>query len=220
MKKTLLMVRGIPSSGKTTLAKTIVELINNLSFNASLQDNAVMFAADDFFEKDGKYEFDASLLGKAHNMCKENTRKALKNGIEFVIVSNTSTTESELEPYIKMAKEHNYNFTSIIVESRHGNMNEHNVPPSKIEEMKKKIFNKIVKINRKKSLMNNSNIDKLLSKKSLEKMLGIEIERHKCTIKMDNDELTSIDIKIFIKKNVEKFEHSVIIRSNGEIKIK
>ena len=68
--------------------------------------------------------------------------------------------------------------------------------------------------------MNNSNIDKLLSKKSLEKMLGIEIERHKCTIKMDNDELTSIDIKIFIKKNVEKFEHSVIIRSNGEIKIK
>ena len=143
MKKTLLMVRGIPSSGKTTLAKTIVELINNLSFNASLQDNAVMFAADDFFEKDGKYEFDASLLGKAHNMCKENTRKALKNGIEFVIVSNTSTTESELEPYIKMAKEHNYNFTSIIVESRHGNMNEHNVPPSKIEEMKKRFSIKL-----------------------------------------------------------------------------
>jgi len=41
-----------------------------------------------------------------------------------------------METYFKLAEENGYKVFTIIVENRHGNTNEHNVPEDKIEQMK------------------------------------------------------------------------------------
>jgi hypothetical protein len=41
-----------------------------------------------------------------------------------------------MEPYFKMAEFHEYRVFSIIVENRHGGVNEHNVPEDKLVQMK------------------------------------------------------------------------------------
>ena len=55
-----------------------------------------------------------------------------------IVVSNTSTTQKELQPYIDLANEYSYNIVSLIVENRHGNKNEHGVPDETLEVMKKR----------------------------------------------------------------------------------
>jgi hypothetical protein len=53
-----------------------------------------------------------------------------------IVVSNTFTQEWEMEPYFEMAKEWGYTVFSIIVENRHGGVNEHGVPEDKLKMMK------------------------------------------------------------------------------------
>jgi hypothetical protein len=62
---------------------------------------------------------------------------------DSVAVSNTSTTEKEVETYRKIAEDCNANFVSIIVENRHGGVNIHNVPEDKIQQMKNRFSIKL-----------------------------------------------------------------------------
>ena len=59
-------------------------------------------------------------------------------GLEYseIAVSNTFTQEWEMEAYYDLAKEFNYKVFSIIVENRHGGVNQHGVPEEKLEQMK------------------------------------------------------------------------------------
>lgn len=41
-----------------------------------------------------------------------------------------------MEPYFDLAKTYGYKVFSIVVENRHGGINDHNVPEEKVEEMK------------------------------------------------------------------------------------
>lgn len=130
---TLYLIRGIPGSGKTTFAESL--------FYASLVDR--VFEADQFFiDNEGEYKFNASKLGEAHTYCQNNTRYALKAGWN-VAVSNTSTTEKEVETYRKIAEECDADFVSIVVENRHGGVNQHNVPENKIQQMKQRFSIKL-----------------------------------------------------------------------------
>jgi phenolic acid decarboxylase len=53
-----------------------------------------------------------------------------------IVVSNTFTQEWEMEPYFQMASTFDYKVFSIIVENRHGGVNQHGVPEDKIQIMK------------------------------------------------------------------------------------
>jgi predicted kinase len=124
--KTLYIVRGVPGSGKSTFAKSL---------------GGTHFEADMFFMKDGEYKFDMSKIKEAHNWCQDsvNTAMIMNNtaGLnETIVVSNTFTQEWEMKPYFEMAELHEYRVFSIILENRHGGVNEHNVPEDKIEQMK------------------------------------------------------------------------------------
>ena len=59
----------------------------------------------------------------------------MAEGVSPVIIANTSTTEKEFKPYIEMAKEHEYRVFTIIVENRHGSVNNHGVPEETLEKM-------------------------------------------------------------------------------------
>ena len=60
------------------------------------------------------------------------------NGVYFpeIVVSNTSTTEKELQPYLDLATKYDYKVVSLIVENRHGNSSVHNVPDETIDKMR------------------------------------------------------------------------------------
>ena len=119
--KELILLRGLPGSGKSTLAKTI---------------GGPVFEADNYFMFDGVYKFNPSLLEVAHNECRDRTQIAMADGHEKIIVSNTFTQEWEMEVYYELAEKYGYRVFSIIVENRHGGVNEHGVPDDKLKIMK------------------------------------------------------------------------------------
>ena len=127
----LILLRGVPGSGKTTLGNAI--LFTNQS---NIQD---VLSADNFFinEKE-EYVFDFSKLKEAHNDCQVKCAERMRNEFSKIVVANTFTQEWEMEPYFLMAERYNYRIHTVIVENRHGNKNVHNVPEEKIEQMVKR----------------------------------------------------------------------------------
>ena len=94
----LFVVRGLPGSGKSTYAKTLVQ-------------PSAHFEADQYFVRGGKYNFDPSKLKDAHADCLARTRKAMVEGKhKRVAVSNTFTMKWEVQPYIDLAKELGWNY--------------------------------------------------------------------------------------------------------------
>jgi len=122
MKKELFLLRGLPGSGKSTLAETL---------------GGYHLEADMFFTNDaGEYKFDPQQLSTAHMWCKSMVGELMGEGVERIVVSNTSTQLWEMEPYLTMAEENGYTVFSLIVENRHGGNNIHDVPSEAIERMK------------------------------------------------------------------------------------
>jgi len=111
---TLLLLRGLPGAGKTTLARTLLELTGDRHLVA-------MMAADDFFVgDDGVYRFDASRLSEAHESCRQKTEMAMGMGIPLVIVHNTFSRNWEMAAYRELAVENDYRLTVVTVEGDHG----------------------------------------------------------------------------------------------------
>lgn len=121
MTKTLILVRGLPGSGKTTFANTI--------------GTGPVLSADDYFMTNGKYEFNINLLGKAHENCLNRTEKWMQKGTNRIFVANTFTTKREMKPYFEIADKYGYMTFSVIVENRHGNKSVHNVAEETMDKM-------------------------------------------------------------------------------------
>ena len=120
--KTLYIVRGLPGSGKSSLAKKVTELV---------------YSADDFFtNKKGEYNFNAKLLGKAHEWCWGKVRDAMFIGAEAVAVANTFTQAWEAEKYYQLAEEYGYSVFVIECQNDFGNV--HDVPQESIDAMKER----------------------------------------------------------------------------------
>ena len=125
MEKILYIVRGIPNSGKSTFAKTLVK-------RDYCHKESDMF----FVDEDGNYNFKPSQIKDAHKWCQEEMDFLMKMSHSPVAVSNTFTQEWEMDAYFELAKKYNYKVFRVIVENHHGNTNDHNVPDDKIEQMR------------------------------------------------------------------------------------
>ena len=125
----LILLRGLPGSGKTTLAKIILQLRST--------DEPEVLSADDFFEdNEGEYNFDSTKLKEAHNYCQFRCSERMRQQKAKIVVANTFTQEWEMDEYFKMAERYNYRVHSVVVENRHGNENVHGVPEDKLQQMK------------------------------------------------------------------------------------
>jgi predicted kinase len=133
MEKILYIVRGIPGSGKSTFAKTL---------------GGKHFETDNFFMVDGEYKFDVTKLKAAHEWCQNSVNTAMILNIttdlnSTIVVSNTFTQEWEMKPYFDMAETYGYRVFTLIVENRHGGVNQHGVPEDKLEIMKNRFETKL-----------------------------------------------------------------------------
>jgi predicted kinase len=131
---TLIILRGLPGAGKSTLAKYLTEKFIGSS---------VFYEADQYFVKDGVYQWDPNQIGNAHKHCQNMIQKSMELNIANVVVSNTFTKESELQVYYDLANKYNYRVFSLIIENRHSGMNIHNVPKDTLDKMYKNLSNNI-----------------------------------------------------------------------------
>lgn len=126
----LYIMRGLPGSGKSTLAKQI---------------GGVIFSTDDFFMKNGIYQFDMSKIGIAHLWNRRRTKNALIKKVQKVVVDNTNIRASEINPYARYGVENNYTIILIEPDTPHkwdvkklAEINSHQVPEAAIQKMKDK----------------------------------------------------------------------------------
>ena len=115
----LVLIRGLPGSGKSTEAK---KLFGFKHFEADMY----------FIDENGEYKYEARKIRDAHNWCRLETYKAVENGLN-VVVSNTFTTNREIEPYFDIADM--FGITPVIVECKGKWKSVHNVPDEVINRM-------------------------------------------------------------------------------------
>ena len=119
--KKLFLLRGLPGSGKTTLSEQL---------------GGSHFETDKYFiDEHGNYNFDGSKLKMAHKWCQLRVEHSMEDNIDKIVVSNTFTQEWEMDTYYELAKQYGYTVFSIIIENRHGGINQHGVPEDKLQQM-------------------------------------------------------------------------------------
>jgi hypothetical protein len=142
--KTVVLVRGIPGLGKSTLARAMSERFGGVQIENDMQ-----------FMVSGEYMFDPVKLEDAHMSTQLEVRNLLSEDAPCVVVSNTFTRAWEMAPYQLLASK--FGYTLVIVDlllcvrlnaqkaNQYFNANQfldflstvnvHMVPPDKIRSM-------------------------------------------------------------------------------------
>jgi predicted kinase len=122
---TMVLIRGLPGSGKTTKAK---QLVKDNPYSKYYH-----YEADHYFELTGEYKFDPAKLQNAHLWCQARVMNAMtlkKN----VIVANTFVKQCEMDYYKQLAKDFGYYLEIIHCEGQFDNI--HNVPKETVDRMR------------------------------------------------------------------------------------
>lgn len=120
----LVLIRGLPGSGKSTIAERFAE-------QGYFHIEADMFFVDDF----GNYRFSPEGLPLAHDFCQRVARIMLSRGVS-VVVANTFVTQKEIEPYARMAVLNRAQFHIVECEGKYASI--HDVPDAVVQSMKER----------------------------------------------------------------------------------
>ena len=145
--KFLVIVRGLPGRGKSTLAKHIEKEMKEAGYRV------IRAEADDYFtDENGNYNYNASFIRNAHDYCNKKLASAMERGhCQVVIQSNTNVQPWESETLRGYASRYNYipitvmpkyafaKESDIPEDLRETLVSTHNVSSEKIGEMQKKV---------------------------------------------------------------------------------
>jgi len=128
----LVMLRGLPGSGKSSLAARLLQSAGC----------GVCLSTDEYFIQGGCYTFNPGLLGKAHEWNQKRAVDAVKNRERLVVIDNTNTMAWEMRPYVELAVNNRYKVHILEPDTPWkykpkilAVKNSHSVPKQKIEMM-------------------------------------------------------------------------------------
>lgn len=123
MTQTLYIVRGVPGSGKSTIASRIAAMTGSPHFENDM-----------FFMRDGEYRWEGRLVPTAAKWCFDQTVAAMDAG-QSVVVSNTFVHLKHLKPYVDEAVKRG--ILIAVTEAKGSFQNVHSVPDETVERMRK-----------------------------------------------------------------------------------
>lgn len=127
--KVAIINRAVVGSGKSTMAKAIVESVGV----------GTIHSTDDYFMEDGEYKFNPSKLGEYHALNFEAFTSDCQDDIDCVICDNTNIIPSHCMGYVEVAKQNGYKVVQLFFEpdtlENHMGRNAHNVPKEGIDRM-------------------------------------------------------------------------------------
>lgn len=107
-KKILVIMRGLPGSGKSYAAKQVLEMY------ALSGMQGVIHSTDEYFftvlkpEKPEEYSWNPRFIGDAHRWNRVRTQAAIENNITPIIIDNTNVTAQEPKAYVEYALPQDY----------------------------------------------------------------------------------------------------------------
>lgn len=122
--KELVILRGLPGSGKSTIANIITGGRTDW-----------VCSNDEYFEHDGKYEWKAEELGKAKEHCANKCRLLMNADVPVIVIANVNPKYKSFANYVDMAKQFGYRVHVMTVEHHHNGKNVHGVSPEVIGGM-------------------------------------------------------------------------------------
>jgi predicted kinase/uncharacterized protein (UPF0248 family) len=135
-KSTVLILRGLPGCGKSTLANNLVDYVHS----KWVDKNIVKISADDKFANG---VFDRQQLSRSHEICRIELAQEVKRGTDIIILDNTNISLCEYDYAIDLCRQHNA--SAKIIEFVCANSEEeallmsansiHKVPPDSISRM-------------------------------------------------------------------------------------
>lgn len=96
LEKVLIILRGIPGSGKSYTSQEFSD------------DGSNVFSTDDYFMQDGNYVFNPSKLSAAHQWNQKRAIEAMDAGVTPVVIDNTNVQAWEAKGYVQAAVERGY----------------------------------------------------------------------------------------------------------------
>ncbi|WP_396190441.1 AAA family ATPase [Flavobacterium sp.] len=124
-KPKLYILRGVPGSGKTTIAEAMLK--NRLVEAHHEQDHY-------FIGKDGKYNYDRSKIQIAVKYCQECVRDSLSNG-KNTVVANSFIKLWTVDKFVAIAQE--YNASVVILKATGNFVNTFGIPENVIKNQRR-----------------------------------------------------------------------------------
>jgi len=108
--KRLVLMRGIPGSGKSYKAKELA-YHHIIDGGRSL----AICATDDYHMVDGEYVFNADMLGQFHELNQKRAEQFMRCETELVIIDNTNIKRRDMKSYRDSGEKLGYTVEEVIV---------------------------------------------------------------------------------------------------------
>lgn len=112
IKKTVIINRAVPGSGKTTITNCIKNTLLNHNINIKV------FSTDEYFMINDRYVFDIKKLYFYHSLNLDNFKKAIESNIDVVVCDNTNLAPWQTSPYTELAREFGYQIIILSLKPR------------------------------------------------------------------------------------------------------
>jgi predicted kinase len=145
--KTLIIMRGLPGSGKSSIAQSLIggdcQLAEANGFRYIVGPQGLICTTDAYFysewSEEGNYEFDFTKIKEHHDTNQKAVQHAMDTNTPCIIVDNTHVQQWEADIYARLAEENGYKI--VVVEVPHVSVdlcdqrNSHGVPVEVLENM-------------------------------------------------------------------------------------